>query len=188
MEATSAVANASLRWKIIELASQPAAQKTVEIPDTVAIASESAIEYLSANNCRTLHDTISLERVIETHGYNHSNAEIVVRRADRLFAVRLYERGVSLTTVENALTLAAARRSVRLADAAPLTAIRRWCISDQESCSCAKTRVRNEIVLSTLQILPRRADKTCRTVAYEWDSTGRRRRFAGSAIVAGDWW
>jgi hypothetical protein len=48
----------------------------------------------------------------------------VARRADRLFAVQLYERGVSLTTVENALTLAAARRSVRLADAAPLAVIR----------------------------------------------------------------
>ena len=35
----------------------------------------------------------------------------VVRRTDRLFANQLYERGVSLETVGNALTLAAARRS-----------------------------------------------------------------------------
>jgi hypothetical protein len=47
-----------------------------------------------------------------------------VRRADRLFAAQLYDRGVPLTTVENALILAAARRSVRPADAAPLGTIR----------------------------------------------------------------
>ena len=40
----------------------------------------------------------------------------VVRRTDRLFANQLYERGVSLETVGNALTLAAARRSARPAD------------------------------------------------------------------------
>jgi len=48
----------------------------------------------------------------------------VVRRADRPFAARLYERGVPLTTVEHALILAAARRSARPADAAPLGTIR----------------------------------------------------------------
>ena len=48
----------------------------------------------------------------------------VVRRADRLFANQLYERGVSLETVGNALTLAAARRSARPADAPPLGIIR----------------------------------------------------------------
>ena len=47
----------------------------------------------------------------------------VVRRADRLFAVQLHDRGVPLTTVENALTLAAARRSARPADALPLGTI-----------------------------------------------------------------
>jgi hypothetical protein len=45
------------------------------------------------------------------------------RRADRSFANQLHDRGVPLTTVENALTLAAARRS-RPADAAPLGTIR----------------------------------------------------------------
>ena len=48
----------------------------------------------------------------------------VVRRPDRLFASQLYERGVSLETVGNALTLAAARRSARPADAPPLGIIR----------------------------------------------------------------
>jgi hypothetical protein len=48
----------------------------------------------------------------------------VVRRADRLFAAQLYDRGVPLTTVENALILAAARRSMRPADALPLGTIR----------------------------------------------------------------
>src|SRR5664280_288858 len=47
-----------------------------------------------------------------------------VRRPDRLLAVQLYERGVPLEAVENALTLAAARRLARPADAPPLTMIR----------------------------------------------------------------
>jgi hypothetical protein len=64
-----------------------------------------------------------VRRVLETYRSTPGTAG-VVRRADRLFAVRLYERGVSFTTVENALTLAAARLSVRPADAAPLAAIR----------------------------------------------------------------
>ena len=48
----------------------------------------------------------------------------VVRRPDRLFAAQLYGRGVPLETVSNALTLAAARRSVRSADAPPLGTVR----------------------------------------------------------------
>jgi hypothetical protein len=64
-----------------------------------------------------------VRRVLEAYRSTPGTAG-AVRRADRLFAVRLYERGISLTTVENALTLAAARRSVRLADAAPLAVIR----------------------------------------------------------------
>jgi hypothetical protein len=48
----------------------------------------------------------------------------VVRRADRLFATQLYDRGVPLQAVENAQLLAAARRSVRPADAPPLGMIR----------------------------------------------------------------
>src|SRR5271165_7304749 len=47
-----------------------------------------------------------------------------VRRPDRLLAIQLHERGVPLEAVENALTLAAARRLARPADAPPLGIIR----------------------------------------------------------------
>ena len=48
----------------------------------------------------------------------------VVRRTDRLFAIQSFERGVPLETLANALTLAAARRLTRPADAPPLGIIR----------------------------------------------------------------
>ena len=48
----------------------------------------------------------------------------VVRKPDRAFAMRLFERGVSLAVVENALVLAAARRLARPEDAPPLGVIR----------------------------------------------------------------
>jgi hypothetical protein len=47
-----------------------------------------------------------------------------VRRPDRLLAAQLHQRGVPLEVVENALTLAAARRLARSADALPLGIIR----------------------------------------------------------------
>jgi hypothetical protein len=47
-----------------------------------------------------------------------------VRRADRVLAAQLYQRGVSVSVIENAFVLAAARRLLRLADAPPLGAIR----------------------------------------------------------------
>jgi hypothetical protein len=47
-----------------------------------------------------------------------------VRRADRMLAAELYQRGVSVTVVENAFVLAATRRLVRPADAPPLATIR----------------------------------------------------------------
>ena len=47
-----------------------------------------------------------------------------VRRADRALAAQLYQRGVSVTVIENALVLAATRRLVRPAGAPPLGAIR----------------------------------------------------------------
>ena len=47
-----------------------------------------------------------------------------VRRPDRLLAAQLHQRGVPLETVENALTLAAARRLARPADAPPLGIVR----------------------------------------------------------------
>ena len=47
-----------------------------------------------------------------------------VRRADRMLAAQLYQRGVSVSVIENALVLAAARRLMRPADAPPLGTIR----------------------------------------------------------------
>ena len=48
----------------------------------------------------------------------------VVRKPDRAFALRLFERGVPLAVVENAFVLAATRRLARPADAPPLGVIR----------------------------------------------------------------
>ena len=47
-----------------------------------------------------------------------------LRRPDRMLAGELYQRGVPLNKVENALVLAAVRRMIRPADAAPLTTVR----------------------------------------------------------------
>ena len=46
------------------------------------------------------------------------------RRADRMLAAQLYERGISLRVIENAMVLAAARRLMRPAGALPLGTIR----------------------------------------------------------------
>src|SRR5271169_3822143 len=47
-----------------------------------------------------------------------------VRRADRVLAAQLHQRGVAVSVIENAFVLAAARRLMRPADAAPLGTIR----------------------------------------------------------------
>ena len=47
-----------------------------------------------------------------------------VRRADRLLAAQLHERGVPIETVENALTLATARRLMRPEGSPPLGTVR----------------------------------------------------------------
>jgi hypothetical protein len=47
-----------------------------------------------------------------------------VRRPDRLVAMHLHQRGVSVSVIENAFVLAATRRLMRPADAPPLGAIR----------------------------------------------------------------
>ena len=47
-----------------------------------------------------------------------------IRQPDRAFALRLYERGVPLEAVDNALVLACARRMARPAEAVPLDVIR----------------------------------------------------------------
>ncbi|HYW37369.1 MAG TPA: hypothetical protein VE957_04585 [Terriglobales bacterium] len=48
----------------------------------------------------------------------------VVRRPDRVLAAQLHQRGVPLEAVENAFVLAAVRRLIRPAGAAPLGTIR----------------------------------------------------------------
>ena len=47
-----------------------------------------------------------------------------VRCPDRMLAAHLYERGVSVTIVENALVLGAARRLIRPPGAMPLATVR----------------------------------------------------------------
>jgi hypothetical protein len=47
-----------------------------------------------------------------------------IRRADRLLAARLYQRGVPASVIQNAFVLAAARRLMRPVDALPLGTIR----------------------------------------------------------------
>jgi hypothetical protein len=47
-----------------------------------------------------------------------------VRRTDRVLATQLYQRGVSVSVIENAFVLAATRRLMRPADAPPLSTIR----------------------------------------------------------------
>jgi hypothetical protein len=46
------------------------------------------------------------------------------RRADRMLAAQLYQRGLSVRVIENALVLAAARRLIRPTDRPPLGTIR----------------------------------------------------------------
>jgi hypothetical protein len=48
----------------------------------------------------------------------------VVRHPDRVLAAQLHQRGVPLEAIENAFVLAAARRMIRPAGAAPLGEIR----------------------------------------------------------------
>ena len=47
-----------------------------------------------------------------------------VRRPDRVLAVQLFQRGISVSVIENAFVLAATRRLIRPADAPPLGSIR----------------------------------------------------------------
>jgi hypothetical protein len=47
-----------------------------------------------------------------------------IRRPDRMLAAQLYQRGISVSVIENAFILAATRRLMRPADAPPLAAIR----------------------------------------------------------------
>jgi hypothetical protein len=47
-----------------------------------------------------------------------------IRRADRMLAAQLCQRGLAVSVIENAFVLAAARRLMRPADAPPLGTIR----------------------------------------------------------------
>ena len=47
-----------------------------------------------------------------------------VRRPDRVLAAQLYQRGVSVCVIENALVLAATRRLIRPTNAPPLGTVR----------------------------------------------------------------
>lgn len=47
-----------------------------------------------------------------------------VRRADQMLAAQLYQRGLSMAVIENALILATVRRLLRPANAPPLETIR----------------------------------------------------------------
>ena len=64
-----------------------------------------------------------VRRVLEAYR-NTPGACGNLRRPDRILAVQLYQRGVPLHKVENALVLAAVRRLIRPADAPPLTTVR----------------------------------------------------------------
>src|SRR5450755_2355443 len=48
----------------------------------------------------------------------------IARRADRMLAAQLYQRGVAVSVIENAFVLAATRRLMRPTDAPPLGTIR----------------------------------------------------------------
>lgn len=64
-----------------------------------------------------------IKRLLEL--YRHTPGTVGrVRREDRRFARQLQERGVSLLTLEEAFTLAAARRCLRAPDAPPLNPVR----------------------------------------------------------------
>jgi hypothetical protein len=47
-----------------------------------------------------------------------------IRRPDRVLAAQLFQRGISLSVIENAFVLAATRRLIRPSDAQPLATIR----------------------------------------------------------------
>jgi hypothetical protein len=64
-----------------------------------------------------------VRRVLEAYRKTPGSMGTVCR-ADRVLAVQFYQRGISVSVVENAFVLAATRRLVRPADAPPLGSIR----------------------------------------------------------------
>jgi hypothetical protein len=81
------------------------------------------------NRRRTFVDTNGLsreeytERILEAYRETPGTTGFV-RKADRLVASGLFERGIPLMTIKNALCLAAARRVIRPKDALPLQTVR----------------------------------------------------------------
>jgi hypothetical protein len=76
---------------------------------------------------RIVDDGIGLEeyvrRVLEAYRKTPGTMG-AVRRPDRMLAAQLFQRGISLTVVENALILAATRRLIRRTDVPPLGTVR----------------------------------------------------------------
>lgn len=64
-----------------------------------------------------------IRRMLESYRQTPGTAG-TVRRADRLLAAQLHQRGLALQVIENALVLAATRRLIRPVDAPPLGTIR----------------------------------------------------------------
>ena len=64
-----------------------------------------------------------VRRVLEAYSQTPGTTG-TIRRPDRMIAAQLYERGVPVTVIENALVLAASRRLIRPPDAMPLGTVR----------------------------------------------------------------
>src|SRR5271169_3211110 len=64
-----------------------------------------------------------IDRVLEAYRKTPGTMG-TVRRPDRVVATQLYQRGVSVSVIENAFVLAATRRLIRPADKPPLGTIR----------------------------------------------------------------
>jgi hypothetical protein len=64
-----------------------------------------------------------IRRVLEAYRKTPSTMG-TVRRPDRVLAAQLYQRGISVSVIENAFVLAATRRLIRPVNAAPLGSIR----------------------------------------------------------------
>ena len=64
-----------------------------------------------------------IRRVLDAYRQTPGTAG-TVRRPDRMLATQLFQRGISVQVIENALVLAAARRLIRPAEAPPLNTIR----------------------------------------------------------------
>ena len=64
-----------------------------------------------------------IRRVLEAYRKT-PGATGTVRRADRMLAAQLQQRGISVKVIENALVLAVTRRLIRPAGASPLGTIR----------------------------------------------------------------